>query len=198
MKVTHFTLLPSKTESFIIKMLPWNWLKRRGKSVPKECCGYFSHSLDVYEVSPRRSPWTISRHCCRDSSGKLQRDLLQSLKRKGFEVTFCQHDFKCNGREHHFVYFYEVIINCYPNFMAYFYFPFACVRSNSSHCQLMDLLKSKKVIINCYPNFMAYFYFPLAYVRSNSSHCQLMDLFKSKKSFKEKVDSDNNWKAEWF
>ena len=166
MKVTHFTLPPSKTESFkrlifIIKMLLWNWLKWRGKSVPKECCGYFSHSLDVYEASPRRSPWIISRHCCRHSSGKLQRDFLQSLKRKGFEVTFCQHDFKCNGQEHHFVYFYEVIINCYPDFMTYFYFPFT-------------------------------------YVRSNSSHCQLMDLLKSKKSFKEKVDSDNNWKAEWF
>ena len=25
-----------------------------------------------------------------------------------------------------------------------------------------------------------------------------MDLFKSKESFKEKVDSDNNWKNEWF
>ena len=34
--------------------------------------------------------------------------------------------------------------------------------------------------------------------RSNESHCELMDLFKNKESFKEKVDSDNNWKTEWF
>ena len=27
---------------FIVKVLPWNSLKWRGKSVPKECCGYFS------------------------------------------------------------------------------------------------------------------------------------------------------------
>ena len=28
-------------------------------------------------------------------------------------------------------------------------------------------------------------------------HCQLMELFKSKESFKEKVDSVNNWKTAW-
>ena len=37
---------------FIMKVLPWNWSKWRQKSVPKECCGYFSHTLDVYEASP--------------------------------------------------------------------------------------------------------------------------------------------------
>ena len=45
---------------------------------------------------------------------------------------------------------------------------------------------------------MTSFYFPLALVRSNNSHCQLINLFKSKESFKEKVDSDNNKKTEWF
>ena len=35
-----------------MKVLPWKSLKWRGKSVPKECCGYFSHPLDVYEASP--------------------------------------------------------------------------------------------------------------------------------------------------
>ena len=66
---------------------------------------YFSHPLDVYEASPEQSPWN-SRHYCRSSSEKLQ------------QTTFCQHDFKCNVQEHHFVYSYEVIINCYPNFMT--------------------------------------------------------------------------------
>ena len=53
--------ITSKTENFkrvivIMKMLPWNYLKWRGKSVPKECCGYFSHPLDIYEASPGKSP----------------------------------------------------------------------------------------------------------------------------------------------
>ena len=39
-----------------MKALPLNWLKWRGKSVPKDCCGYFSHPLDVYEASPGQSP----------------------------------------------------------------------------------------------------------------------------------------------
>ena len=77
------------------------------------------------------------------------------------EVTFCQHDFRCNVQRHHFVYFYEVIMSYYPNFKG------------------------------C-------FYFRIALFRSSSSHCQLMNLFKNKKSFKEKVDSDNNWKTRWF
>ena len=50
------TFHTNKTENFkevdfIKKMLPWNWLKWRRKSVPKKCCGYFSHPLDVYEAS---------------------------------------------------------------------------------------------------------------------------------------------------
>ena len=40
---------------FIMTMLPWNWLKWRGKSVPIECCGYFLRPLNAYEVSPVQS-----------------------------------------------------------------------------------------------------------------------------------------------
>ena len=58
------------------------------------------------------------RHFCRNPSKNLERVFLQSLKRKGLEVTFCQHDFKRNVQEHHFAYFYEVIINSYPNFIG--------------------------------------------------------------------------------
>ena len=45
-------------------------MKWRGKSVAKECCGYFLHPIDVYEASPGQSPWT-SRHGCRNLSQKL-------------------------------------------------------------------------------------------------------------------------------
>ena len=54
------------TTSKIVKLKNLSWIlilkrncvNRRGKSVPKKSCGYFSHPLDVYEVSPGRSPWT--------------------------------------------------------------------------------------------------------------------------------------------
>ena len=39
-----------------MKVLPWNCLKWRGKSVPKDWCGYFLHPLDVFEASPGQSP----------------------------------------------------------------------------------------------------------------------------------------------
>ena len=48
---------------FVMKLLPWNWLKWRGKSVPRETCSYFSHPLDVYEASPgQQSPWTSTHY----------------------------------------------------------------------------------------------------------------------------------------
>ena len=43
-----------------MKVLPLNWLKWRGKSVPKECRGYFSHHLDVYEASHEQSSWPVA------------------------------------------------------------------------------------------------------------------------------------------
>ena len=54
-----------------------------------------------------------------------------------------------------------------------------------------------EVIIKYYLNFITYLYFPRPLIRWNSSHCHLMELFKSKESFKEKVDSNNNWKTAW-
>ena len=39
--------------------------------------------------------------------------------------------------------------------------------------------------------------FFLALIKWNSSPCQLMKLYKSKECFKEKVDSNNNWKSAW-
>ena len=72
---TFYALIKLKILRNFMKVLPWNWLKWRGKSVPKECCGYFSHSLDAYEASHGQSPW-ISRHCCRNLNEKLQQTFL--------------------------------------------------------------------------------------------------------------------------
>ena len=53
-----------------------------------------------------------------------------------------------------------------------------------------------EVIIKCYSNFITCLYFPLALIWWNSSHSHLIiELFKSKENFKEKVDSNNNWKT---
>ena len=54
-----------------------------------------------------------------------------------------------------------------------------------------------ELIIKCYSNFITCLYFPLALIRWDSSHYHLMELFKSKEKswFKEKVDSNNNWKS---
>ena len=54
-----------------------------------------------------------------------------------------------------------------------------------------------EVIIKCYLNFITCLYFTLALIRWNSSHCHLMELFKSKESYREKIDSNNNWKTIW-
>ena len=54
-----------------------------------------------------------------------------------------------------------------------------------------------EVIINYYLNFITCLYFPRPLIGWSSSHYHLMELFKSKESFKEKVDSNNNWKTAW-
>ena len=59
------------------------------------------------------------------------------------EVTFCQHDYKCNVKEHHFVYFYEVIINFYPNFMTCF-FSLALFRSNTTTVNLQIYISKER------------------------------------------------------
>ena len=53
------------------------------------------------------------------------------------------------------------------------------------------------IIIKCYLNFITCLCFPLSLIRWNSSHCHLMELFKIKESYKEKFDSNNNWKTAW-
>ena len=44
---TFRTLVKILKVIFIMKVLPWNWLKWRGKSVAKEFFGYFAHPVDV-------------------------------------------------------------------------------------------------------------------------------------------------------
>ena len=60
-------------------------------------------------------------------------------------MTFWKYNFKCNLQEHQFLYFAEVAIICYPNFITCLYWRFrASTSPNSSHCQLMESLKRKE------------------------------------------------------
>ena len=47
---TFYALIKLKILRNFMKVLPWNWLKWRGKSVPKECCSNFSHPLSMEHV----------------------------------------------------------------------------------------------------------------------------------------------------
>ena len=56
-----------------MKLLPWSWLKRKVSAKIKRY-GYFSHPLDDrHGISPEAFGET-SRHYCRNSSEKLQKN----------------------------------------------------------------------------------------------------------------------------
>ena len=81
------------------------------------------------------SSW-ICKHRCRNSNQKLQQVFVIIIKEKEWEVISWKHNFKCNLQEHHFVCFYEVIINCCPKFYYLLIFS-PCLN------QLIELFRSK-------------------------------------------------------
>ena len=123
-------------------MIPWNWLKWRGKYVPKECCGYFLHPLDVYEASLGQSPWTS-----RTLLEKLERETAAGffviIKKKRNVVTFCLYDVKCN--ECSGASFCIFLWSNYQQLSKFSFYDLGlfspCYRSSSSLCQVMDLFK---------------------------------------------------------
>ena len=58
-----------------MKLLRWKWLKRR-VSVKIKRSGYFSYSLDDRHGMSPEAIGRTSRHCCRNSSEKLQLGLV--------------------------------------------------------------------------------------------------------------------------
>ena len=84
-----------------------------------------------------------SRYCSRNSSEKLEQGLIIGM-RSYFPKDPWKSNFKFNLQKHHFVYVYEVIIKCHPNFISCLYFSLDLIRWNSSHCHLMELVKSKQ------------------------------------------------------
>ena len=58
--------------------------------------------------------------------------------------SFSKNNFKFNQQKYYFLYFHEVIIKCYPNFVTCLYSPLALIRWTSSHCHLMELFIRKQ------------------------------------------------------
>ena len=58
--------------------------------------------------------------------------------------SFSKNNFKFNLQKYYFLYFHEVIIKCYPNFVTCLYSPLALIRWTSSHCHLMELFIRKQ------------------------------------------------------
>ena len=72
-----------------------------------------------------------------------------------------------------------------------------CSKVYKHSLQKHHFVYAYEVIIKYFLNFITCSYFPRPLIRWNSSHCHLMELFKSKESFRENVDSNNNWKTAW-
>ena len=72
-----------------------------------------------------------------------------------------------------------------------------CSKVYKHSLQKHHFVYAYEVIIKYFLNFITCSYFPRPLIRWNSSHCHLMELFKSKESFRENVDSSNNWKTAW-
>ena len=115
-----------------MKLLSWNWLKRRVRAKIK-CCGYFLRSLDDRHGT---SPEALgpADNVVETRAKKLQQACV-IIKGKKWEVIFWKYNFNCNLQEH-FVHFYEVIINCYPKFCFFYFFPFLN--------QLIELFRNKE------------------------------------------------------
>lgn len=96
--------------------------------------------LNVSEATPKPSPCGPADIAKRE---KLQRNFFKSLKRRGLKVTFCLHEIKYHVQQHHFVFFRDVIINCYSNFKTCLNFFLALIRIAATVNE-MDIFKSKK------------------------------------------------------
>ena len=115
-------------------------MKWRGKTVPRLCFGYFpilympmKQFLDKVLGHADIMVETWAKNCREPFCNQ----------RKGLEVTFCQHGFKCNVQEHHFLYFLWRNHQQFSRFYDLFLFS-PCHRSNIRHYQVMDLFKSRE------------------------------------------------------
>ena len=84
------------------------------------------------------------RYCCGNSSEKLQKGFIIII---GIKSYLLKKQLQMQSTETLFVYAYEIIIKCYPNFITCLYFPLSLIRWNSTHYHLlylMGLFRSKE------------------------------------------------------
>ena len=132
-----------------MKLLPWNWLKRR-VSAKIKCCGYFWYFLhDSRGTSP-------------EALGPA--DIVVETRVK-FQQSFVLIKGKRMGS----------------------YLLKAQLQMHSTGALFCIFLWSNNQLLSKFYFWLIFF----PYLN------QLIELFRSKEYFKEKVDSDNNWKAAW-
>ena len=124
-----------------MKMLPWDWLKMSVSAknsvmviniLQIKC---IRHDLEATDYTPAD---IVVETWVKNCTARFYNHSI------GMRSYLLKSNFKFNLQKHHFVYVYEVIIKCYLNFITCLYFPLALIRWNSSHCHLMELLKSKE------------------------------------------------------
>ena len=137
-KKTHLTLvnLEILTVSLfkryiilIMKLLPWKWLKRRISAKIKRC-GFFLHPLDDRHRMNSEAFGRTNRHCCRNSSEKLQEGfVIIKGKRMGSYHLKAQLQMQSTGASFCiFLYLYIFMFAFfYPNFITCLYFPLALI-----------------------------------------------------------------------
>ena len=78
-----------------MKLLPWNWLKKRVRAKIK-CCGYFSHPLDYrHETSPETLRPTDTG--CRKLEPKIAASLIITGKTMGRYLLKAQVQMQSTG-----------------------------------------------------------------------------------------------------
>ena len=124
-----------------MKMLPWDWLKMSVSAknsvmviniLQIKC---IRHALEAADYTPAD---IVVETWVKNCTARFYNH------RIGVRSYLIKSNFKFNLQKHHFVYVNEVKIKCYLNFFTCLYFPIALIWWNSSHCHLMELIKSKE------------------------------------------------------
>ena len=113
-----------------MKLLRWNWLKWREKSVPKKFWGYFSHPLNVYEASHLDEVL---------GQADIVSLFLIRKKKIGSCLLPAWLQMQCSGASIE-IFNYQLLYKFYDLLLL----SLSLVRSNSNHCQQMDLFTGKE------------------------------------------------------
>ena len=113
--------------------------------MPKECCGYFSHPLDVYEASPGTSPWTSRTLQKLEWETAARFFVITKKKRNGSYLLTGWLQMQCSGASISIFLWsnYQLFSKSWSKLYGFVIFS-PCYRSSSSHCHVMDLFNWKE------------------------------------------------------